>query len=98
MADSGGASAATARSPLVIAEGLPFFVKEASGGWTLEPLGDNRTRATTTINMQTTFWPLGALMERFMLGPQFGKTLDAVQQEFKRYVEPVAAEAKAEVA
>lgn len=68
-------------------EGLPAFVKDASGGWRLERLGDNRTRATVTIDMKTRFWPLGALMEKFLLGPQFRKTIEGVQAEFKAYVE-----------
>jgi len=68
-------------------EGLPAFVKDASGGWQLENLGANRTRATTTIEMQTRFWPVGALMEKLMLGPKFGKAIEGVQAEFKAYVE-----------
>ena len=68
-------------------EGLPPFVKEASGGWQLESLGTNRTRAVTTIEMQTRYGPVGALMEKFMLGPKFGKALEGVQAEFKSYVE-----------
>ena len=68
-------------------EGLPFFIQEASGGWRLESLGDNCTHATVEINMQTRFWPIGALMEKFLLGPQFNKTLEVVQKEFKKYVE-----------
>ena len=68
-------------------EGLPVFVKDASGGWRLESLGANRTRATPTIDMQTRFWPVGALMEKFMLGPQFDKAIEGVQAEFKAYVE-----------
>ena len=68
-------------------EGLPFFVKAAAGGWHLEKVGDAGTRATTFINMETGFWPMGALMEKFMLGPQIGKTIKIVQSEFKTYVE-----------
>ena len=68
-------------------EGLPAFVKEASGGWQLESLGTNRTRATTTIEMQTRYWPIGVLIEKLMLGPKMGKTVKGVQQEFKAYVE-----------
>ena len=68
-------------------EGLPAFVKDASGGWRLESLGANRTGATTTIDMQTRFWPVGALMEKFKLGPQFDKAIEGVQAEFKAYVE-----------
>jgi hypothetical protein len=72
-------------------EGLPAFVKEASGGWQLEIVGINRTRATTFIDMQTRFWPVGALMEKFLLGPKFGKTIEGVQAEFKTFVEKDAA-------
>ena len=68
-------------------EGLPFFVKDAYGGWRLEKVSDNRTRATTFITMETGFWPIGALMEKFMLGPQLNKTIKIVQSEFKAYVE-----------
>ena len=71
-------------------EGLPVFVEEDSGGWRLEKLGDDRTRATVTIDMQTRFWPIGALMEKFLLGPQFGKTIEGVQAEFKSHVEQSA--------
>lgn len=76
-------------------EGLPFFVKEASGGWRLEKLGADRTRATVTINMQTRFWPVGALMEKFLLGPQFSKAIEGVQLEFKAYVAEAFAKEKA---
>ena len=75
-------------------EGLPFFVKEAYGGWRLEKVSDNRTRATTFINMETGFWPIGALMEKFALGPKLGKTISIVQSEFKTYVERGAANEK----
>lgn len=68
-------------------EGLPFFIKEASGGWRLEKLGSDRTRATTFIDAKTGFWPLGALMEKFALGPQFSKTIVGAQGEFRTYVE-----------
>ena len=68
-------------------EGLPFFIKEASGGWRLEELGPNRTRGTTSIDLQTRFWPLGALMEKIALAPQFHKTIKGAQREFKAYVE-----------
>ena len=68
-------------------EGLPFFIAEASGGWRLEDLGSSRTRATTFIDAKTRFWPLGALMEKFALGPQFSKTIVGTQGEFKSYVE-----------
>ena len=68
-------------------EGLPFFIAEASGGWRLEDLGSSRTRATTFIDAKTSYWPLGALMEKFALGPQFSKTIVGAQGEFKSYVE-----------
>lgn len=68
-------------------EGLPAFVKEASGGWRLESLGPNRTRATTFIDVHTRYWPVGALIEKLMLGPKFGKTVEGVQGEFKAFVE-----------
>ena len=68
-------------------EGLPAFVKEASGGWRLESLGTNRTRATTFIDLQTRYWPVGALIEKLMLGPKFGTTIEGVQAEFKAFVE-----------
>jgi len=68
-------------------EGLPALVKDARGGWRLESLGANRTRATMTIDMQTRFWPLGAVMEKLMLGPKFAKAIEGVQAEFKAYVE-----------
>ena len=50
-------------------------------------MGANRTRATTFIDVQTRFWPVGALMEKLMLGPKFGKTIEGVQGEFKAFVE-----------
>ncbi len=68
-------------------EGLPFFIKEASGGWRLEELGPNRTRGITSIDLKTRFWPIGALLEKFALGPQFRKTIKGAQREFKTYVE-----------
>jgi hypothetical protein len=68
-------------------EGLPFFIKEASGGWLLEEITPNRTRATTSIDVQTRFWPVGALLERFALRPQFSKTVKGAQREFKTFVE-----------
>ena len=74
-------------------EGLPFFIKEASGGWRLEELGPNRTRGITSIDLKTRFWPIGALMEKFALGPQFRKTIRGAQREFKAYVEVSVGEA-----
>ncbi len=68
-------------------EGLPFFVKKAYGGWRLKEMSDTRTHATTFIVMETGFWPMGALMEKFMLGPQLNKTIAIVQSEFKAFVE-----------
>ncbi|MGR3291867.1 MAG: hypothetical protein ACU0C9_11840, partial [Paracoccaceae bacterium] len=68
-------------------EGLPFFIKEASGGWRLEELGPNRTRGITSIDVKTGFWPLGALLEKFALAPQFNKTIKGAQRDFKAYVE-----------
>ncbi len=68
-------------------EGLPFFIKEASAGWRLEELGPNRTRGTAFVDLRTGLWPIGALMERFALGPQFSKTIKSAQREFKTYVE-----------
>jgi uncharacterized membrane protein len=70
-------------------EGLPFVIKEASGGWRLEELGPNRTRAVTSIDLKTRFWPIGALLEKFALGPQFNKTVKGAQREFKTYVEGI---------
>jgi hypothetical protein len=75
-------------------EGLPFFIKEASGGWRLEELGPNRTRAITFIDVKTRFWPIGALLERFVLGPQFHKTVKGAQREFKTYIEGIVEEPK----
>jgi hypothetical protein len=68
-------------------ENLPALVKEASGGRRLESLGANRTRATTFIDVQTRFWPGGALMEKLILGQKFGETVEGVQGEFKAFVE-----------
>ena len=68
-------------------EGLPVFIKEASGGWRLEELGQNSTRAITSIDVKTRFWPIGALLEKFALGPQFHKTIKGAQREFKTYIE-----------
>lgn len=75
-------------------EGLPFFIEEASGGWRLEELGPNRTRGITIIDLETRYWPVGALMEKFILGPQFHKTIQGAQREFKTYVEGNANESK----
>ena len=75
-------------------EGLPFFIKETSGGWRLEELGPNRTRGITSIDLKTRFWPIGALLERFALGPQFRKTIKGAQREFKAYVEGSVEEPK----
>ncbi|NRA87259.1 MAG: SRPBCC family protein [Rhizobiales bacterium] len=68
-------------------EGLPFFIKEANGGWRLEELGPNRTRGIGTINLKTKFGPIGWFLEKFVLGPQFIKTIKGSQREFKAYVE-----------
>jgi uncharacterized membrane protein len=73
-------------------EGLPFFIKEASGGWRLEELGPNRTRGITSIDVKTRFWPIGALLERFVLGSQFHKTVKGSQRQFKTYVEGIVVE------
>ena len=68
-------------------EGLPFFIGEASGGWQLQKLGPNRTRGITSIDIETRFWPVGVLFEKFALRPQFNKTVKGAQREFKTYVE-----------
>ena len=68
-------------------EGLPFFIQEASGGWRLEEIGPNRTRGITSIDLKTRFWPLGALLEKFVLASQFTKTMKGGQREFRAYVE-----------
>ena len=39
------------------------------------------------IEMQTRYGPIGALLEKLMLGPKLGKTVKSVQGEFKAYVE-----------
>jgi len=39
------------------------------------------------INIETGIWPIGALKDKFMLGPQLNKTIKIVQSEFKAYVE-----------
>lgn len=75
-------------------EGLPSFVKKASGGWRLEKVDDNRTVATTFIDMETRYWFVGALMEKLALGPQFKKVISGVQQEFKDHVEGAGVEVK----
>ena len=54
-------------------EGLPAIVKEASGRWQLESLGTDRTRATTMIEMQTRYGPIGTLIEKTYARPQIGK-------------------------
>lgn len=71
-------------------EGLPFFIGEASGGWRLKKLAEDKTRATTFIDLKTRFWPVGALLEKLALGPQFAKTVRGVQGEFKSFVEAAA--------
>ena len=55
----------------------------------MEELGPNRTRAITSIDVKTRFWPIGALLERFVLGPQFHKTVKGAQREFKTYIEGI---------
>ncbi len=75
-------------------EGLPFFIANASGGWRLTELSPGRTQGTVVIDMKTKFWPLGALMEKFALGPQFSKAIVGVQREFKAFVETASAQAK----
>ena len=75
-------------------EGLPAIVKEASGRWQLESLGTDRTRATTMIEMQTRYGPIGTLIEKLMLGPKLGKTVKSVQREFKAYVEGIVVTAE----
>jgi len=57
------------------------------GGWRLEAIGPNRTRATTTIRVETRFWPLRAMMERFVLRPQLDKSVAIGQAQFKAFVE-----------
>ncbi len=39
-------------------EGLPALVEDARGGWRLEKLGANRTRATMTIDMRSSIFIL----------------------------------------
>ena len=73
-------------------KGLPKIVREASGSWRLRKNGSNSTRVTTTVSIQTRFWPIGSLMEKFLLKPNFGKVLRVVQGEFKSYVEKGKAE------
>lgn len=73
-------------------KGLPKFVKEASGTWRLQETGPNTTRVTTAISLQTRYGVLGALMENFLLKPNFGKVLKTAQAEFKSYVERGEAE------
>ena len=73
--------------------GLPRFVQEASGGWRLAKTGPNTTVATTHVALQTRWGLFGAFMEKFMLKPNFKKTIDKVQLEFKSYVEKANAAA-----
>ena len=68
-------------------EGLPAFVKEASGGWHLEKVDADNTIATTFIDMETRFWPIGAIMEKVALGPQFNTVIAGVQLEFRDHAE-----------
>ncbi|MCJ8324168.1 MAG: SRPBCC family protein [Rhizobiales bacterium] len=75
-------------------EGLPFFIKEASGGWSLEELGPNLTRGTTKIDIETKFGPIGWFLQTFILAPQFRKTIKGAQREFKTYVESNMAKPK----
>lgn len=75
-------------------EGLPSFVKKASGGWHLEKVDENRTIATTYIDMETRYWIIGAIMEKVALGPQFKKVIAGVQQEFKNHVEDAGVEVR----
>ena len=75
-------------------EGMPRFVKKASGTWRLEKTGAQTTRATTSISVQAGWGFVGSLMEQFVLGPQMGKALDGIQAEFKHYVERAEADEK----
>lgn len=54
----------------------------AAGGTGSEPHARD-----PSVDLETRFWPFGALMEKFALGPQFHKTIKGAQREFKAYVE-----------
>ena len=68
-------------------QGMPAIVASASGSWALEPAGPETTRATMTLKLQTRFWPVGALLERFVLGPKFVHQAEATTAAFKAFVE-----------
>ena len=68
-------------------EGMPPFVSRAWGGWRLERIGPDMTRARTEISFETRFGPLGKLMEVLMMKPKMGKAIDVIQSEFKTYAE-----------
>ena len=69
-------------------------MKKASGGWHLEKVGENRTIATTFIDMVTRYWSIGVIMEKVALGPQFNKVISSVQKEFKDHVEAAGVKVK----
>lgn len=68
-------------------EGMPPFVRRATGSWKLERIAPHVTRAHTTISIETRFGPVGKLMEVVMMKPQLGKTIEILQAEFKAHVE-----------
>ena len=71
--------------PLPWTSFAPPFSPAADGGW--KSRVQTARVGTTSIDLQTRFWPLGALMEKFALAPQFHKTIKGAQREFKAYVE-----------
>lgn len=67
------------------AKGLPFFVTDAQNGWTVEALGDNKTRVSFQANMQLV--PVIGTLMAIPMKMQLIKLLDEATEELKYYVE-----------
>jgi hypothetical protein len=71
----------------VSVKGMPRIVKEARGTWHVQTSGPKTTLVTTKFLVQTRYGFIGALMEKFLLGPNLGKSIEGLQAEFKKHAE-----------
>jgi hypothetical protein len=67
-----------------IRSGLPGMVKRAENAWTMEPLGEDRTRVTSRCTVDLAWW---ALPMTPMVRSQFGATLHGLCHELAAAVE-----------
>ena len=65
---------------LVITEGVPGFMKLAQNAWTVEDLGNGRSRATSVVTIRLAWW---ALPMAPMIKKQLGKTIRSFVRELE---------------